>query len=334
MDRSSVSRRIFFSGLFVACLAVAGFALPANFTATNLLPTIKRGTTVVQTADSRLFITELGGDFKTYKNGSSYTLHHFPTSTGDQDYHVIMRFTVSPPLGGNPQLVPGSEYLIYRMPNPPGGASRHNGGHIVFGNDGYLYIAKGEGEHQEWAEDETKVFGKLIRIDAHSTSRSNDNVNGHYGIPPGNPGWAKPEIFAKGFRNPWSMTKDPSSADIYIGDVGGTEEVNRVIPSLHSGKRFGWGPGGAGGLWQVRYEGTPVPPSITTHPQNTSVSSGNQAALTVVASGPSLAYQWQSAPTGSTAFGNIANNTTFAGATTAGLTLNATRTSPPPRSPE
>ena len=261
--------------------ALCSHAIPPNFSMTNILPTINHGTTITQTADGRLFIGELGGALKTYKNGSSYTIHQFPTSNArseqglfglaedpnfatngwmyvhyfvyvngaDQDYHVIMRFTVSPPLGGDPQFVPGSEYLIYRLPNLPAGDSRHNGGQLVFGNDGYLYLAKGEGEHQEQAEILTNVFGKLIRIDAHSTSASNDNVNGHYGIPPGNAGFSKPEIFAYGFRNPWSMTKDPSSDDLYIGDVGGTEEINRIVPSQHSGKRFGWGAGGNSGAY-------------------------------------------------------------------------------------
>ncbi len=434
-----------------ACLSVSLLQAipPANFTLNNILPTIKHGTTVVQTADSRLFITELGGDLKTYKNGASYTLHHFPTSNarseqglfglavdpnyasngwmyvhyfvyvngGDQDYHVIMRFTLSTPLGGNPAYVDGSEYLIYRMPNLPGGASRHNGGHLVFGNDGFLYIAKGEGERQEQADNLTNVFGKLIRIDAHSTTASNSDVNGHYGIPTGNPGYAKPEIFANGFRNPWSMTKDPSSEDIYLGDVGGTEEVNRIIPSQHVGKKFGWGAGGNSGmyncgdaayacpmvaygggaitgvaikrnigsawpapyanavfysdhngrwikytaigtnggtifdsgdqplgltfgeadgdmyyctynrdgLWQVHYNGTSVvAPAIATHPQNTSVNSGNQANFSVVASGSTLAYKWQSAPIGSTTFTDLVNNTIFSGVTTANLTITAT----------
>ncbi len=256
-------------------------ALPANFSLTNIAPTVDRGTSIDQAADGRLFIAELGGDLKTYKNGTVSTLHHFPTSNarseqgmfglaedpgfasngwmyvhyfvyvdgGDQDYHVIMRFTLSNPLGGTPQYVAGSEYLIYRLPNLPTGASRHNGGQLVFGNDGYLYIAKGEGEHQEQAENYTNVFGKLIRIDPHATSASNDNVNGHYGIPSGNAGLPKPEIFASGFRNPWSMTKDPSSEDLYIGDVGGTEEVNRIIPSQHGGKKFGWGAGGNSGAY-------------------------------------------------------------------------------------
>lgn len=444
-------KAICFTVLLLMASAMQSQALPANFSLTNILPSVTRGTSIVQTADGRLYVAELGGAVKTYKNGSAYTLHQFPTSTarseqglfglaedpnfasngwmyvhyfvyvngGDQDYHVIMRFTVSPPLGTDPQFVAGSEYLIYRMPNLPAGASRHNGGQLIFGNDGYLYIAKGEGEHQEQAENLANVFGKLIRINAHSTSASNDDVNGHYGIPPGNPGFTKPEIYAYGFRNPWSMAKDPSSDDLYIGDVGGTEEVNRILPAQHAGKDFGWGAGGnsgaynctdaafvcpmlwysggavtgvavkrniagnwpaqylntvffsdhngswikytpigqnngqffddqdhqplgltfgkvdgnlyygryngAGGLWQIRYEGgAETAPAIVTHPQDATVNSGNQASFSVVASGSPLNYQWQSAPTGGTNFTNIANNSVFAGATTATLTINAT----------
>lgn len=445
-------RRALTSLLFIilgAALAVR--ALPPDFSLANIMPSVDKGTSIVQTADGRLYIAELGGALKTYKDGAYYTIHQFPTSNarseqglfglaedpdfavngwmyvhyfvyvngGDQDYHVVMRFTVSPPLGGDPRFVPGSEYLIYRMPNLPAGNSRHNGGQLVFGNDGYLYIAKGEGEHQEQAENLTNVFGKLIRIDAHSTSAGNSNATGHYGIPPGNPGFAKPEIYAYGFRNPWSMTKDPSSDDLYIGDVGGTEEINRILPAQHAGKKFGWGPGGnsgayncgdaayvcpmlwynggaitgvavkrniagnwpsqylnavfysdhnasnikytpigqnngqtfdaqghqplglmfgkvdgnlyyaryngAKGLWRIRYDGAaPVPPSIVTQPQNTSVHSGNQAALSVVANGPALAYRWQSAPTGGTSFADLSDNSVFGGTSTANLAINAT----------
>lgn len=256
-------------------------ALPPNFSMTNIMPSISKGTSIAQASDGRLFITELAGALKTYKNGAFYTIHTFPTSRarseqglfglaldpnfnsngwlyvhyfvyvngGTGDCHVIQRITVSPPTGGNPQLVAGSQRLVYRLPNLPGGASRHNGGQIVFGNDGYLYMPKGEGEHQEQAEILTNVFGKLIRIDAHSTSASNDEVNGHYGIPPGNPGFAKPEIYASGFRNPWSMTKDPTTGELYIGDVGGKEEINRFNPSQVSGKKFGWGAAGNSGLF-------------------------------------------------------------------------------------
>jgi glucose/arabinose dehydrogenase len=269
--------------LALGLLSLAGpaSAVPTDFSLTNIAPSIDRGTAIVQVADGRLFIAELGGDLKTYKSGTVTTLHHFPTSNarseqglfglvedpnyasngwmyvhyfvyvngGDQDYHVIMRFTLSQPLNGTPQYVDGSERLVYRLPNLPSGASRHNGGQLVFGNDGYLWMAKGEGEHQEQAEITTNVFGKIIRIDPYSTSASNDDVNGHYGIPPGNAGLPKPEIYAIGFRNPWSFAKDPSSDDLYIGDVGGTEEINRIIPSQHAGKKFGWGAGGNSGAY-------------------------------------------------------------------------------------
>ncbi|MDB5048261.1 MAG: carbohydrate-binding protein [Fibrobacteres bacterium] len=451
-----MKRHFGFGGLMQAAFIVlisafSSRALPPDFSLTNIMPSVVRGTSILQTSDSRLFVTELGGALKTCKNGSFYTIHQFPTSNArseqglfglaadpnyasngymyvhyfvyvngaDQDYHVIMRFTVSPALGGNPQFVAGSERLVYRLPNLPAGDSRHNGGQIVFGNDGYLYMPKGEGEHQEQAENLANVFGKLIRIDANATTASNDDVNGHYGIPPGNPGFAKPEIFAYGFRNPWSMTKDPSTGDMYIGDVGGSEEINRIVPSQAVGKRFGWGPGGnsgmyncgdpafvcpmhtynggaitgvavkrnigspwpaqfqnavffsdhngswikytpigqsnpqlfndddaqplgltfgsvdgnmyyckyngEGGLWQVRYDGTvEQTPVFTSHPQNATVNSGRQAILSATATGGNLVYQWQSAPSGSVNFANLANNAVFSGVNTASLTINAT----------
>lgn len=168
MHGHSGCKSLYYAVLLLLASALSSPALPANFSLTNILPSVNHGTSVAQTADGRLFIAELGGAVKTYKNGTAYTLHQFPTSTarseqglfglaedpnfasngwmyvhyfvfvngGDQDYHVVMRFTVTNPLGTDPQFVAGSEYLIYRMPNLPSGASRHNGGQLIFGNDG------------------------------------------------------------------------------------------------------------------------------------------------------------------------------------------------------
>ncbi|HKO30162.1 MAG TPA: PQQ-dependent sugar dehydrogenase, partial [Nitrospiraceae bacterium] len=113
----------------------------------------------------------------------------------------------------------------------------HNGGMIAFGPDGYLYIGMGDGgaggDPQNRAQNKDELLGKLLRID----------VNGPvpYGIPEDNPyvrGEERPEIFAKGLRNPWRFSFDRETGDLWLADVGekGWEEVNVV----RKGENYGW----------------------------------------------------------------------------------------------
>ena len=115
----------------------------------------------------------------------------------------------------------------------------HNGGTIHFGKDGYLYIGVGDGG--VWpnteANDLASLNGKVLRI----------NINAQdpglaYAIPADNPfvntAGARAEIWASGFRNPWSWTFDKQSGDLWLGDVGllSFEEINQV----NKGEYYGW----------------------------------------------------------------------------------------------
>jgi uncharacterized repeat protein (TIGR03806 family) len=112
----------------------------------------------------------------------------------------------------------------------------HNGGGIAFGNDGYLYLSFGDGTESLNGQSTNTFFGKVLRIDV-------DNVPAGktYGIPNGNPykaGGGLPEIFARGFRNPYRLSIDRGTGDVWVGDVGDAayEEVNRV----QLGGNYGW----------------------------------------------------------------------------------------------
>jgi glucose/arabinose dehydrogenase len=101
--------------------------------------------------------------------------------------------------------------------------SNHNGGDLLFGGDGYLYITLGDGGSSNDADDagqaKNKLLGKILRIDVDSTTA------GQYGIPSDNPFTAdsdyRPEIFSMGLRNPWRCSFDSQQrTKLYCGDVG------------------------------------------------------------------------------------------------------------------
>ena len=134
--------------------------------------------------------------------------------------------------------------------------SNHNGGALVFGPDGYLYIPLGDGgsanDPERRASDPTSLLGSILRIDP--LGGQVDDVATPYVVPNDNPfangpfdGIAgAPEVWAWGLRNPWRVAFDPANGDLWVADVGQNrfEEVNRVQPIADRpagyGANFGW----------------------------------------------------------------------------------------------
>jgi glucose/arabinose dehydrogenase len=123
-------------------------------------------------------------------------------------------------------------------------AAIHNGGLLLFGPDGRLYIGAGDGgpsyDPNDLGQRRKSLLGKLLRIEPRRAGKGKP-----YGIPAGNPfrgrGGAN-EIFAYGLRNPWRFSFDAKTDALLIGDVGQDliEEVDFVRPRRARGANFGW----------------------------------------------------------------------------------------------
>ncbi len=122
--------------------------------------------------------------------------------------------------------------------------ANHNGGQLLFGPDGYLYIALGDGgssgDPQNRAQTRTSFLGKMLRIDVDVEDEAG------YGIPPDNPfeddETTPSEIWAWGLRNPWRNSFDRLTGDFWIADVGqnSREEINFQPAGSSGGENYGW----------------------------------------------------------------------------------------------
>lgn len=155
---------------------------------------------------------------------------HYTAKSGVGDT-VVARYR----LGADPDVAdPASATVLLRQAQP---YANHNGGHLAFGPDGYLYIGLGDGgaggDPQGNAQNPRTLLGKLLRVDVESGADP-------YAIPPGNP--FGNEIWALGLRNPWRFSFDRAAGDLYIADVGQNayEEVNVQPAASRGGQNYGW----------------------------------------------------------------------------------------------
>jgi glucose/arabinose dehydrogenase len=182
-------------------------------------------------------------------NGQRFFVN-FTNRTGDT---VVARFQRS----SNPLVAdPASRFdLRWGGPNGPPSIQQpfanHNGGHLTFGPDGYLYVGLGDGgsgnDPAHRAQNPSELLGKMLRIDV---SVANTDPSG-YRVPPDNPFvsggsvTARPEIWAFGLRNPWRYSFDEPSRGgtgaLVIADVGqGRFEEIDYEPAGRGGRNYGW----------------------------------------------------------------------------------------------
>lgn len=225
---------------------------------------------------SRLFVVEQGGRIRVIRNGRTLSrpfadLSGSLVSGGEQgllsiafapDYQqsglLYAFFTdragwervVELRRGANPDRAAAGFRTVLRQSDSE---SNHNGGLLLFGPDGKLYVGIGDGggafdRHGAHGNGQnlTTWLGKILRIDPR---RSGDKP---YSVPADNPfvgrSGAKPEIWSWGLRNPWRFSFDRQTGDLSIADVGQNEieEVNFVPRAGASGAgpgagiNFGW----------------------------------------------------------------------------------------------
>ncbi len=165
-------------------------------------------------------------------NGFFYV--NYTRSNGDT---IVSRFAVS---AGNPNVADANSEMVMLTIDQP--FSNHNGGHLAFGPDGYLYISSGDGgsanDPGNRAQNLGLRLGKLLRIDVDGALP--------FAIPGDNPfvgvAGALDEIWSYGLRNPWRFSFDRLTGDLLIGDVGqdAIEEID-FQPALSSGgENWGW----------------------------------------------------------------------------------------------
>ena len=177
----------------------------------------------------------------------AYVAYTHEPSTGV----IVLRISEFTTADNGVTLNPASEQMLFEMAQPGG---HNNGGHLLFGPDGFLYLGVGDGGNDDSGgagaagngQLTANLLGKILRIDVSGTTGTR-----RYKIPADNPFAANPlcamdgtgpadcpEIFAWGFRNPWRWSFDKVGGQLWLGDVGShsREEVDRVV----LGGNYGW----------------------------------------------------------------------------------------------
>ncbi|MBV8488562.1 MAG: PQQ-dependent sugar dehydrogenase [Planctomycetaceae bacterium] len=174
-----------------------------------------------------------------YRKNRQFFVYYSANDQGTRR-SVVSRFRT---LANDPRRAdPASEERIWVSAEDP--FDNHNGGTIVFGPDGYLYISLGDSGSADdplsTGQNPKDWFASILRIDV-------DHPEGGkaYGIPADNPSrrsaafaaWA-PEVYAIGLRNVWKYSFDRQTGELWAGDVG--QNLWESIYRIENGGNYGW----------------------------------------------------------------------------------------------
>ncbi len=173
-----------------------------------------------------------------YAQNGLFYVNAVTSGDNNQRQSVVLEFKVSD--DDTNRADAESQRQVIRYDQPFG---NHNGGDLTFDSAGNLYIASGDGgdggDPQDNGQNLTNLLGTIIRVDPLQSGSES------YTIPSDNPfignANARDEIWAYGLRNPWRISFDSETEQLYIADVGqkAFEEVNR-LQSTEAGVNFGW----------------------------------------------------------------------------------------------
>lgn len=241
----------------------------SDFSLVPIISGLQRPVDIAQAGDARLFIVEQAGRIRILdgnrnllaspfldiqnrvENGANeqgllglafdpdyaQNGHFFVNYTRSNDSTVIARFTVDP---ANPnEALADSEVRLLTIYQP---FTNHNAGDLAFGPDGFLYIPTGDGgsgnDPRRSGQDGQSLLGKILRIDP--------QPDGSYRVPADNPFIANPEfldeIWSYGLRNPWRISFDRQTGELWIADVGqdAREEINVQAANSTGAENYGW----------------------------------------------------------------------------------------------
>jgi uncharacterized repeat protein (TIGR03806 family) len=153
---------------------------------------------------------------------------------GDPTGNRVVRFTVRP--GEPPRADPASAKVVLAWP-----CGGHNGGAIRFGPDGMLYVGTGDGsgiaDEKHTGQDVGDLHSSILSIDV-----DRPDPGKGYSVPRDNPfvtlAGARPEVWAYGIRQPWKMSFDRATGELWVGEVG--QDLWESVLKVEKGGNYGW----------------------------------------------------------------------------------------------
>ncbi len=252
-----LGRKSFLHSLFLFLIVLSQMTqaqnFPVGFTSVRVATGISNPTVMSFAPDGRIFVAQQNGVLRIIKNGSmlptpfiSLAVNssgergligiafdpNFATNNYVYLYNTIpdgSRNRVSRYTANGDVVLAGSGVTILEL-DALSSATNHNGGAMVFGTDGKLYVAIGDNANRANAQNLDTYHGKILRINSDGS------------VPTGNPftGSAqKSRVWAYGLRNPYTMSVQPGTGKLFLNEVGEVtwEEINDATAS---GKNFGW----------------------------------------------------------------------------------------------